>query len=301
MDGWNRIVATNLFRTRISAAPHHHHHHERAPQHDDDDDHHHASSGLRVHQATSFSAPLLLTACQFAAVGIGFLLMWAVTADRPRKELSAAFNTLTKDWRWGGLTVCGAFSTFCLQSLMMPAKVMSLGAFASSRAVELPVASVLRGAILGAPMGKRAFGQAVLGFLGAWLVTFSYAEIGNCLCIFTENAVPLSGAALYLVYTMLLTAPAAQAVLEESAVRQMAISPLLVVALESLLALMLFVPILGFAHLAGWEDVGAGLVALGRSQEHRMLVIWLCVQMMILSGCRIGLTCLLDSFWTVAA
>merc|ERR1719408_50850 len=99
---------------------------------------------------------------------------------------------------------------------------------------------------------------------------------------------------------MLLTAPAAQAVLEESAVRQMGISPLLVLAFQNLLALVLFVPILGLAHLAGWEDVGAGLAALGRSREHRMLVIWLCVQTLILSGCRIGLTCLLDSFWTVA-
>ena len=66
-------------------------------------------------------------------------------------------------------------------------------------------------------MGRNTTAQAALAFMGAWLIVYSYGMIGNCLCIFAGSGVPLSGAALYLVWAMLLTIPAAHAVLEEGA------------------------------------------------------------------------------------
>merc|ERR1719183_3282899 len=144
----------------------------------------------------------------------------------------------------------------------MPSTMMSLGTFAAVRAVEIPAAAVFRHQLLDAPLGRQTAAQAGLAFLGAWLVVYSYAMIGNCICIFSGSGVPLTGAALYLVWAMLLTIPAAHAVLEEGAMKQMGHSALAVLALQSWLALVMSLPVLALAHLLGWEDVVAGMRSL---------------------------------------
>merc|ERR1719238_280616 len=98
--------------------------------------------------------------------------------------------------------------------------MMGLGSFAALRAVEIPTAAMFRNQLLQAPLGRQTAVQAAMAFFGAWLVVYSYGMIGNCLCIYYGSGVPLSGAALYLVWGMLITTPAAHAVLEEGAIKQ---------------------------------------------------------------------------------
>lgn len=279
MDGWNREVAGNLFQTKIVEV----------------------DASLRVNMSSGFANPLLLTVLQFGFMSLAFFGLWALHAGGAAvtEELQSVAPHLTGK-RWLGLAGCHTFSTFWLQSLMMPATMMGIGAFAAVRAVEIPAAAVFRGQLLGAPMGKHTTAQAGLAFAGAWLVVYSYSMIGNCICIFSGQGVPLSGAALYLVWAMLLTLPAAHAVLEEGAMKQMGHHPLAVLGMQNGMALILSLPVLVAAHLLGWEDVLGGMSSLFGMPQIRMMALWLCVQMCVLSAARVGFTYIANSFWSVS-
>merc|ERR1719453_2335539 len=77
-------------------------------------------------------------------------------------------------------------------------------------------------------------------------------------------------------------------------------SPLAVLALQSWLALALSLPVLALAHLLGWEDVVAGMGSLCGMPQIRMMALWLCVQMCVLSGARVWFTYIANSFWSVS-
>merc|ERR550514_58112 len=139
---------------------------------------------------------------------------------------------------------------------MMPTQVMTPLVFAASRAVEVPAAALLRHKAMGARFGGHPVPTSSLMFGAALLLMYSQTQIAECLCMWSGHGVQLAGVALILVYLLVLILPAANAVCLESVMVNLDTNPLLMLATMNIIACFCCAPILGFAHLAGWEDVG---------------------------------------------
>lgn len=244
-----------------------------------------------------FSYPLTLAFVQFLFMGALFLGMhWAVTQERPDlRRLN-----LTSDKRWCSLVVSHVFSIFWLQSLMMPTQIMSLGLFASSRAVEIPVAAIMRPPVLGVRIGKKTMQTTGLAFVAACTLYYAYAEMAGCVCILSGNGVALTGAAFWLIYGLILGMPAANAVCQEAILTQLGLHPLLLLGLQNVFAAVLFTPVLAIAYIAGWEDVGAAFQMMLSSSSVFMMVTWLCAQLALTSVVCVMMIMVVDSFWAIA-
>jgi len=242
-----------------------------------------------------FSYPLSLAFLQFVFMGVVFLGAYlAVVKERP--PALALFS----DKRWPSLVISHVISTFWLQSLMMPAQVMSLGAFSASRAFEIPIAAALRQPVLGVRVGKKTLQTTGLAFVAACTLYFAYAEMAGCVCIMSGHGVALTGAAFWIIYGLILGMPAANAVCQEGILKQPGMHPLMLLALQNIFAALLFGPILMIAHLVGWEDVGAAFQTIRAYPQVFMMVTWLCAQMAVTSVVCIMLITVVDSFWAIA-
>merc|ERR1719440_1690045 len=98
---------------------------------------------------------------------------------------------------------------------------MSLGLFASSRAVEIPVAAALRAPVMGMRFGKKTLQTTGMAFAAACTLYYAYAELAGCVCIMSGNGVALTGAAFWVIYAMILGMPAANAVCQEALLTQL--------------------------------------------------------------------------------
>jgi len=253
----------------------------------------------------SFKYTLTLTALQFAFVGVVSCSIFAGTAASAGKSVSQSLEpgsgSSLADGRWSALVISHVFGSVLLQSLMMPAQMMSLSLFAATRAVEVPVASVVRANIVTARSSGPSLRTTMMMFAAAWLLFFSYTQIAECLCVWSGFGVALTGVPLYCVYALLLTLPATNAVLQESVLVQLQVNPMLMLAIQNLGAAALFMPILLAAHLLGYEDVQHAAAMIMGHREIYMTVLWLCVQTMAISMVTVGLILTVDSFWAVAA
>jgi len=244
---------------------------------------------------TKFVYPLTLAFLQFVFMGVFFLVLhFAVNQERPQDLKNLR---LTSDKRWPVMLVTHVFSIFWLQSLMMPAQVLSLGLFAASRAVEIPIAAALRWPVLGARYGRKSALTIGLAFVAALVMFFAYAQVAGCLCVWSGHGVALSGIAFWLVYLMLLAMPAVNAVCQEGIMVTPGMHPLLMLALQNIFACFVFGPILLISHMVGWEDVSGAFEMILTFSEVLMLVVWLCAQMAITSVLSITLIHIIDSFW----
>jgi hypothetical protein len=179
---------------------------------------------------------------------------------------------------------------------------MSLGIFAATRAVESPTAASFRSKIFNERFGGHSPKTIALIFMATWIIFYSYTQIAECLCVWSGFGVALTGPALYFLYVLLLTVPAVNVVCQESVMVQLRANPLLMLALQNFGACLLFSPLLFAAHIFGQEDVAAAVSALLFSRkEIMMIVVWLAIQMAMLSGVTVALIQVTDSFWTVAA
>jgi len=245
-----------------------------------------------------FSFPLTLAFLQFVFMGVLFLgAHWALTQERATDLRSFK---LTSDKRWPSLVVSHVFSTFWLQSLMMPTTIMSLGLFSASRAVEIPVAAALRPPVLGARFGKKTLQTTGLAFAAACTLYFAYAQLAGCVCILSGNGVALSGLVFWIIYGLILAMPAANAVCQEAILVQINMHPLLLLALQNIFAALIFGPILVISYIVGWEDVVAAFQMILTTQEVFMMVLWLCAQISLTSVVCIMLIQVADSFWAIA-
>merc|ERR1719238_1101078 len=77
-------------------------------------------------------------------------------------------------------------------------------------------------------------------------------------------------------------------------------NPILMLAFMNILACFCFIPVLGFAYAAGWENVQLAFQVTIASRQLYMLVLWLCAQMALFSAVSLALIGLMDSFWAVA-
>jgi len=230
-----------------------------------------------------------LFAASVFATGSSFCeQLWPITADRHWQRWPAMVGT----------HMCGSF---VVQTLMMPSQMMSLGLFAATRAIEIPVAAGARAKAFGSSYGGHNPYAVATMFGAAWLMFFSYTEIADCLCVWSGFGVALSGLPLYVVYSLLLTLPACNMVLQESAMTQLQLHPFLVQGIQNIVAAVLFIPILVGAHCIGQEDMWQAIQMITGHREVYMSVLWLCVQTTIVSAITVGMISMLDSFWAVSA
>jgi len=273
LDSWNRDVSSNLFG--VSEAK------------DAKDVSH------------PFNFPLTLAFFQFAFMGVLFLSFWWMSSRQPSADFANVRDNVFSA-QWGGLVGSHVFSTFWLQSLMMPSQLMTPGIFAASRALEVPAAAAMRHKAMGARFGGHPVATSSLMFGAAMLLMCSQTEIAECLCMWSGHGVQLAGVALVLIYLLVLILPAANAVCLESVMVNLDTNPILMLASMNILACLCFAPVLAFAHAAGWENVSLAFEVTMGSRQLYMLVLWLCVQMALFSAVSLALIGVVDSFWAVA-
>merc|ERR1719345_624314 len=108
---------------------------------------------------------------------------------------------------------------------------------------------------MGAPLGGHPAPTTAMMFGAAMLLIYSQSMIAECLCIWSGHGVQLAGISLVIIYLLVLILPAANAVCMESVMVDLETNPLLMLGAMNILACLCCMPILGFAHFAGWEDV----------------------------------------------
>eukprot|EP00927_Polykrikos_kofoidii_P038803 TRINITY_DN3322_c0_g1_i1.p1 TRINITY_DN3322_c0_g1~~TRINITY_DN3322_c0_g1_i1.p1 ORF type:complete len:416 (+),score=79.25 TRINITY_DN3322_c0_g1_i1:219-1466(+) len=243
-------------------------------------------------QGRRFDSPMLLTFMQFSLMGAVFLALWCALSECPSRDLAhARFSGFSAPWP--ALIASHIFSTFWLQALMMPSQVMSLGAFAASRALEVPIVGALRCRALGVPLAGQRPRTVALMSLANLLIFYSYVRMEGCLCIWSGHGVWLAGPLLYMVYAMVLTIPAMNTVCQEVMMVQFDMPPLLLLGLQNLISSLVFLPVLSLGHV---QDA----FSLMRTKpEILLLVMWLCVQTAALALVGVALIRTLDSFWAV--
>merc|ERR1719262_1445381 len=246
-----------------------------------------------------FTYPLTLALFQFAFMGVIFLAIWCMLSQNHAADVSKVRENVFSP-QWTGLVASHIFSTFWLQSLMMPAHMWSPQAFAASRALQVPAAAGFRHQILGSRFGGHPVSTTMMMFAAASLLIYSQSAIAQCLCIWSGHGVELAGIALFIIYLLMLILPAANAACMESVMVNLDTNPLLMLATMNILACLCCVPILGFAHFAGWEDVQMAFAVTMASRPLYMLVLWLGVQMVFFSAVTLCLIAMVDSFWAVA-
>merc|ERR1719335_1468748 len=220
-------------------------------------------------------------------------------ARNPSADVAGVRHNLFSP-QWAGLVSTHVFSTFWLQSLMMPTQMMSPMAFAASRAVQIPAAAGFRSKIIGARFGGHRPITTGMMFGAATLLIYSQSMIAECLCIWSGHGVQLAGISLVCIYLLVLVLPAANAVCMESVMVKLETNPVLMLAMMNILACLCCLPILVFAHFSGWEDIWMALAVTQAHQEISLLVLWLGVQMTVFSAVGLALIGLMDSFWAVA-
>jgi len=246
-----------------------------------------------------FNYPLTLAFFQFAFMGVIFLAIWCMLAKHHAADIAGVGQNLFTP-QWTGLVATHIFSTFWLQSLMMPVQMMSPGIFAASRALQVPAAAGFRWSTMGARFGGHPISTNAMMFGAATLLIYSQYAIAECLCIWSGHGIELAGIALFIIYLLVLILPAANAVCMESVMVNLDTNPLFMLAAMNILACLCCVPILGFAHFAGWEDVSMAFTVTMASRPLYMLVLWLGVQMVFFSAVAVALIAMVDSFWAVA-
>jgi hypothetical protein len=249
-----------------------------------------------------FDYTFTLAFLQFAFMGLVFSIVFLARALMSGESIPQHLEHLSltiSDRRWPALVVTHVFGSFLLQSLMMPSQMMSLPLFASTRAVEIPVAAGGRAMLFG-DKGHSAK-TIMLMSAAAWMLFYSYTQIAECMCVWSGFGVVLTGLPLFLVYGLLLTLPAANVVLQESVLVNLQMNPMLMSSVQNLAATVLFLPILVFVHLFRYENVWNAAGMIFGHPEISMTVLWLCVQTTIMSMVTCGLIMTIDSFWTVAA
>jgi len=246
-----------------------------------------------------FTYPLTLAFFQFAFMAVIFMVMWWTLSQKPLQEIAGLRQNIFAP-QWGGLAATHIFSTFWLQSLMMPLQMMSPPLFAASRALPVLAAAGFRSKIIGARLGGHPIPTTALMFGAATLLIYAQAMIAECLCIWSGHGVALAGISLVIIYGLVLILPAANAVCMESVMVNLDTNPLLMLTTMNIIACLCCAPILGFAHLAGWEDVGMAFAVTMANRQLYMLVLWLGAQMVLFSAVTLALIAVVDSFWAVA-
>jgi len=263
LDGWNSSLSKTLF-----------------------------SGGVKDGQdVKEFNSPLAVTFLQFLFMGVFFVGLWCVTRMSTMDTRRLQENMW--DARWPVLVATHVFSTFWLQAMMMPTQMMSLTTFAASRALQVPVAGLVRQHVMGNGKGN-VLSAISLTTCADFLLTYSFLRMEGCICVWSGHGVWLEGYMLFLVYFLLLMVPAACMVLQESVMQDMQVHPLLMLAVQNVAAAVIFSPVLML------DSVQHSIAIMVQFYEVGMIVGWLCVQISLLSLVSVALIRAVDSYWAVA-
>merc|ERR1719262_1653515 len=182
-----------------------------------------------------FTYPLTLAFFQFAFMGVIFLAIWCMLAKHHAADIAGVGQNLFTP-QWTGLVATHIFSTFWLQSLMMPVQMMSPVVFAASRALQVPAAAGFRSKITDLRFGGHPPLTTAMMFGAAMLLIYSQSMIAECLCIWSGHGVELAGIALFIIYMLVLILPAANAVCMESVMVNLDTNPLLMLVTMNIIA-----------------------------------------------------------------
>lgn len=250
-----------------------------------------------------FNYPLTLAFFQFLFMGIIFIGFWFLLSRHRAADFAVVRENIVSP-QWAGLVTTHVFGTFWLQSLMMPATIMTPMVFAVSRSFDVPAAALIRSKVVGeghfARFGGHPVSATALMFGASMLLVFSQTKIAECLCMWSGHGVQLTGIALFLIYGLVLILPAANAVFQESVMVKLETNPLLMLATMNVLASLCMAPILLFSYFAGWENPMNAITLTSDNQQLYMVVIWLCTQTSLLSVVGLAMIGMLDSFWAVS-
>lgn len=270
LDSWNESVSAALFKTGIAEGTKEEH-----------------------GEAQYFDSPLTLAFLQFLFMGIFFGVLWWAMSDNAQEDMRN-LRSVVCSAHWPVQVMSHVFSIFWLQALMMPAQVMSLGAFSLSRGMEVPLAAAMRSQALRVPFGGH-HPKIIGGMLVANVLLFySYVQMEGCLCIFSGHGIWLTGFALYAIYGLLLALPAVNVVCQEAVIAEFHLNPLLMLSLQNFCACLVFCPVLLL------EDVRHAMGMMFNYQEIGLLVLWICIQGAAICFVTTSLMLHLDAFWAVA-
>lgn len=284
MDSWNRDLGEQIqFQARVHAQAH--------------------QNGAAATAAVSYVLTLAFIQYLFlAAVFLGIPFCAAILFPKQYlQSLRSVANADLRDSRWSALVVSHILSTFLLQSLMMPRQLMSLATFSATRSAEVPAAAAARTVAFKERFGGHSPRTIGLMFAATFIMFFSYTRISECLCVWSGSGVALTGLSFFAIYFLLLAAPAVNTVCQEVVMTQMEVNPLCMLGIQNAFASLVFLPLLLLSGLMGYEDALKAGHFLFHKQETALLVLWLCVQTAITSLVTVGLICLSDSFWAIAA
>lgn len=268
LDSWNLTVTKTLFEMQVAESP------------------------TKHGKVKFFNSPMLITFLEFAFTGVVLTIVWWAFSENPRQDLSRLRASAPAPWPL--LIATFSFSTFWLQSLMMPSSVLSLSFFAMSRAAEVPGAAFLRSMAFAVPYGGHASRTVALMTVANLCLYYSYVQMEGCLCIWSGHGIFLEGFALYVVYGLLLLAPAIHANCQEVLLVHHNIPPTLLLAVQNLAATVLLMPLMLL------PQARAGAITLLEYPEVSLLTLWLCVQVAAASAVSLALVYSLGSFWAVA-
>jgi hypothetical protein len=250
---------------------------------------------------------LTLAFLQFLFTGIAVFLLCKLTVKASGESLIqnlASLQPTLHDARWSALVSTHMFGSFLIHSVMMPsivpAQMMSLSLIAAARALQNPFAAALRTVLCGKGIGGPSMQTSMLMFASAWLIFFSYTQIAECLCIWNGYGLALTGMSFYFVYSLVITVPAVDVVLQEAVIVKLEVHPILMLGCQNICAAMFFTPILIGAHALGFEDVPHAIDKLTSHREIFITVQWLCVQHAAISAVTVGLILTVGSFWATA-
>eukprot|EP00928_Gymnodinium_smaydae_P082766 TRINITY_DN66063_c0_g1_i1.p1 TRINITY_DN66063_c0_g1~~TRINITY_DN66063_c0_g1_i1.p1 ORF type:complete len:406 (-),score=73.42 TRINITY_DN66063_c0_g1_i1:130-1347(-) len=235
-----------------------------------------------------FDSVFALALLQLVFMGMALLLAWRLLSQNYSADVKSLERSIF-DWRWMALFGSFVFSFFLAQALIMPRDIMTLGAFAITRAMEVPFAAFLR-APVGGVRQKRALVVSAVTFAN-FAMFYSFLRMEGCICIWTGHGIALSGLAFYLIYFMIIFAPAVNMLMQESIATNFGVHPLLIIATQSILAAGLFSPAI-FA-----SSVRHALWLLFEYREMALLVFWICLQTTASVALLATLIHYTDSFW----
>eukprot|EP00927_Polykrikos_kofoidii_P050440 TRINITY_DN44359_c0_g1_i1.p1 TRINITY_DN44359_c0_g1~~TRINITY_DN44359_c0_g1_i1.p1 ORF type:complete len:467 (+),score=81.14 TRINITY_DN44359_c0_g1_i1:125-1525(+) len=274
-DDWNEVIRVALFRVAVASGT-------------DVAD----GTGANPTREQHFRGAIPLTFLEFVFTGSAFGALWIFTAgDRPQ-QLSTLRKTIVSA-PWPLLVASHAFCTFWLHSLSMPSQLMSFGAFAACRTLEVPFAAVIRSRGPGTTPNEHLVKIVVGASAGSFLLYYSYLHMDGCVCLRRGAGVSLEGLPLYVVFLLLIALAPVTAVCQETMLKQYRMNPLLMLSMQNLLAGAIFGPVL----LLG--EVLQSFRMILEHQEIALLVLWLCIQATVLSCISVLLVRCLNSFWTV--
>jgi hypothetical protein len=250
--------------------------------------------GVKVNRLPKFDFPLTLAFLQVAFSGVVFLFVFCTFIQDADFSWDRMCVAISRDRRWLALTIAHLLSTMWFHMLTVPAQAAHAALFAACRAGDIPLAGVLRAPIVGAPLRFKSF--QIIGLLCAASAILYFAATRSFLGNDNQGLFQLWSAS-GLAFIFIVAMPSTRNVLQEGVLQEPQLHPVLMLALQNLMGSALCLPLLGIAQYSGWEDVNGAVNVISGYREIYMLIVWLCIQVVVLSAITVAIISFTNSVW----